>query len=140
MRWHGRVEYPRARPPAATCAPGLGHARIDGIELCRVGPSRAEPTYLILVSGKSTIEEIVAGLESGDDYLTKPVDLCARPRQGQARVGLQQTLSERSYLAGGHGHVRQLRAVADALCKKIRDDQNCSRSRLLSVIPTALQS
>src|SRR5882724_12093373 len=47
---------------------------IDGVELCRrlrSAPS-ATPPYLILLTAKSTKEDVVIGLDAGaNDYLTK---------------------------------------------------------------------
>ena len=54
--------------------------KVDGFEVCR--RVRADPTLsfipIILVTAKSTVKDVVAGLEAGaDDYLTKPVEHAA---------------------------------------------------------------
>src|SRR5258708_22050508 len=61
---------------------------VDGVEVCRELLRRNDQayTYLILLSSQESIEDIMAGLESGaDDYLTKPFnmdELKARLRTG----------------------------------------------------------
>jgi len=71
---------------------------LEGIELCR--RIRSEQTgpykYVLLLTGKDSKADIVAGLEAGaDDYLTKPFDvneLHARVRAGQRILQLQDAL------------------------------------------------
>src|SRR5579862_184655 len=67
---------------------------LDGIELCRrirATPLPA-PVYVILLTARSSRQDLVAGLEAGaDDYLTKPFDpdeLRARIHVGQRTLGL----------------------------------------------------
>ena len=70
----------------------------DGVTLCKsVRTLSALPyTYVILLTGKDSKEDMVSGLEAGaDDYLTKPFDtyeLEARLRTGERILGLQQEL------------------------------------------------
>lgn len=50
---------------------------MDGIEVCKKLKRRADLpfTYVIMLSGRDTREDMIAGLDAGaDDYLTKPVD------------------------------------------------------------------
>jgi len=71
---------------------------ISGVELCRrIREKESERyQYILLVSGKDDIQDIVAGLEAGaDDYLTKPFDigeLKARLRAGKRILALQSEL------------------------------------------------
>jgi len=67
---------------------------MDGIELCRrirAAPPRS-PVYVILLTARTSRQDLVAGLEAGaDDYLTKPFDpdeLRARIHVGQRTLGL----------------------------------------------------
>lgn len=71
---------------------------MEGIEVCRELRRRGhEPyTYVILLTSRGTVEDVVVGLEAGaDDYLTKPFDaheLRVRLRTGQRIVELQNEL------------------------------------------------
>src|SRR5262245_52790006 len=50
---------------------------LDGTQLCqRVRQSKPEPyTYIILLTGKTSQDDVIRGLEAGaDDYVTKPFD------------------------------------------------------------------
>jgi DNA-binding response OmpR family regulator len=51
---------------------------MDGLEICRRVRQVRRPAsvYLILLSGRTSREALIAGLEGGaDEYLPKPVDL-----------------------------------------------------------------
>ena len=71
---------------------------MDGTLVCREmrKHSHNRYVYLVLVTSKSSTQDIVAGLESGaDDYLTKPFDpqeLNARLRTGERILQLETTL------------------------------------------------
>jgi diguanylate cyclase (GGDEF)-like protein len=71
---------------------------MDGIEICRaVRQKNIEPyVYIILLTAKNNIADIVKGLESGaDDYILKPFnadELKVRLRAGQRIVNLQAEL------------------------------------------------
>jgi sigma-B regulation protein RsbU (phosphoserine phosphatase) len=105
---------------------------IDGPALCRElrgGPTPAT-TYVILLTGKETREDVISGLESGaDDYIKKPVDwgeFRARLAIGVRTVELQQALAARvSELQDALVKVRSLSGLLPicAYCKRIRDDQ-----------------
>ena len=106
---------------------------IDGIELCRRLRSipSATPPYLILLTAKSTKEDVVIGLDAGaNDYLTKPFDraeLRARVRVGAQVLELQGHLAERvRELEDALTQVKQLQGLLPicSYCKKIRDEQN----------------
>src|SRR5947208_10877410 len=73
---------------------------LDGLELCRRIRStpRLAGTYIILVTGRDSREDLVAGLEAGADaYMAKPISMA----ELQARIGvglrvakLQQSLAQ----------------------------------------------
>ena len=85
---------------------------LDGLELCRRirNTPRLAGTYVILVTGRDSREDLVAGLEAGaDDYMVKPINIA----ELQARIGvglrvakLQQNLEQK---------VRELRSARDHL-------------------------
>ncbi|WP_254512091.1 diguanylate cyclase [Anatilimnocola floriformis] len=71
---------------------------MDGHELCRWVRSQSLPhyVYLMLLTVRSGLEDLVRGLESGaDDFLKKPIDkdeLLARLRSGSRVLELEQRL------------------------------------------------
>ncbi len=73
---------------------------INGLELCRRIKEAATShyVYVIFLTGKKDIEDIVEGLKTGaDDYLTKPFDkreLSYRVEVGQRIVELEKALKE----------------------------------------------
>jgi len=105
----------------------------DGLEVCR-RIRAAKPhatTYIILVTARGGLENVVQGLEAGaDDYLTKPFDpreLRARLRAGVRIVQLQGALLERyRQLEESLKRVKQLQGLLPicSYCKKIRNDRN----------------
>lgn len=105
--------------------------RMDGLEVCRRVREKQVPTYLILLSARDDLEDIVKGLESGaDDYVTKPVapsELQARLKVGGRIVELQRSLAQRvRELGEALARVKQLQGLLPicSYCKKIRDDKN----------------
>jgi DNA-binding response OmpR family regulator len=105
-------------PPALAIVdwmmPGL-----EGIELCRrirEAPPPA-PIYLILLTSRTSREDLVIGLEAGaDDYLTKPFDpieLRARIHVGQRTLALMASIKRLNGLL-----------PICSYCKRIRSDQN----------------
>src|SRR5258705_1390824 len=74
---------------------------VDGVEICRRArrDTRLNACYILLLTSRSTKEDIVQGLEAGaDDYVTKPFDnseLRARIQVGARVVNLQSALAER---------------------------------------------
>jgi CheY-like chemotaxis protein len=106
---------------------------MDGPDICRGIRESGQPRqpYLILLTGRTRMQDIVTGLKAGaDDYLTKPVDrdeLEARLGVATRIVQLQQRLALRvSELEQALSRVRQLQGLLPicAYCKRIRDDQN----------------
>jgi len=119
------------RPPLAVLDWRM--PEVDGDEICR--RVRSVPAlrhlYLILVTGLSQPENIVAGLEAGaNDYLTKPfnpVELEARIRVGLRVVQLQEELMARiKELELAMWHVKRLQGLLPicVMCKKVRNDDN----------------
>ncbi len=105
-------------PPALAIVdwmmPGL-----DGLELCRRirATPRRSPVYVILLTARTSRQDLVAGLEAGaDDYLTKPFDpdeLRARIHVGQRTLGLMADIKQLSKLL-----------PICSYCKRIRSDHN----------------
>jgi DNA-binding response OmpR family regulator len=68
---------------------------IDGVEVCRILRSKGSSTPILMLTAKGTVEDRIAGLDSGaDDYLVKPfafAELLARlralMRRGPALLG-----------------------------------------------------
>jgi DNA-binding response OmpR family regulator len=106
---------------------------IDGPELCRrirQDPSLAH-MYVILLTGRRSREDVVAGLDAGaDDYVVKPFDadeLRARVHVGIRVLKLQERLAERvAELQTALLKVKQLSGLLPicSYCKRIRSDQN----------------
>jgi sigma-B regulation protein RsbU (phosphoserine phosphatase) len=107
--------------------------RLDGVEICR--RIRAHPrlssVYIILLTSRAAVEDVVLGLEAGaNDYITKPFDaaeLRARMQVGVRVVNLQTALAERvREVEEALSRVKQLQGLLPicSYCKKIRDDQN----------------
>jgi DNA-binding response OmpR family regulator len=92
---------------------------VDGIELCRRirEASLSTPVYVILLTSRTSRQDLVAGLEAGaDDYLTKPFDpdeLRARIRVGQRTLALIANIKRLSGLL-----------PICSYCKRIRSDEN----------------
>jgi DNA-binding response OmpR family regulator len=106
---------------------------VDGLEVCRrmraAMPNAA--TYIILVTARGGLENVLQGLEAGaDDYITKPFDpreLRARLHAGVRIVQLQKALLERFHeLEDALKRVKQLQGLLPicSYCKKIRNDRN----------------
>jgi phosphoserine phosphatase RsbU/P len=106
---------------------------LTGLEVCgRVRDrSWSIAPYLILVTGRDQMSDIVRGLEAGaDDYLTKPFqadELRARIRVGERVVRLQQRLASRVLeLEAALAKVNELEGLLPicSYCKSVRDDSN----------------
>ncbi|HCU37171.1 MAG TPA: hypothetical protein DGT21_17550 [Armatimonadetes bacterium] len=75
---------------------------MDGPEVCRRVREMSEPrlTYIILLTVKDEVQDVVAGLEAGaDDYMIKPFDpleLRTRVGVGSRILSLQQKLVDRA--------------------------------------------
>jgi sigma-B regulation protein RsbU (phosphoserine phosphatase) len=105
----------------------------DGVEVCRRLRERqsSTPTYIILLTAKSSKEDVVKGLDAGaNDYIIKPFnlqELRARIQVGATVVELQQWLAERvDELEEALGQVKRLQGIVPicSYCKHVRNDQN----------------
>lgn len=104
---------------------------LSGPELCqRVRElNQPVPVYIILLTGKTSKDDIVQGLQAGaQDYVTKPHDSCelrARIDVGRRMVELQTLLSKRVVeLESANQQIKQLHNLLPMCCrcKKVRDD------------------
>ena len=105
----------------------------DGVELCkRIRETPAlKKTYVLMLTGMSNPEDIVAGLNAGaNDFIIKPFnepELQARVNVGVRVVELQSELSNRvAELEHAMAEITQLRGILPicAYCKSVRNDQN----------------
>ena len=107
-----------ATPPALAIVDWMMPG-VDGIELCRRLRAAPLPTpvYVILLTSRTSRQDLVAGLEAGaDDYLTKPFD----PDELRARIHVgQRTLA----LIANIKRLSGLLPIC-SYCKRIRSDQN----------------
>lgn len=107
--------------------PGRG-----GLDLCRDirAGTDGESWYIILLTGLTDKEDIVAGFEAGaDDYVTKPfhsAELRVRLMTGERILELQMSLCRRvRELEDSLAHVKTLQGILPICmhCHRIRDDQ-----------------
>lgn len=107
--------------------------QMDGVEVCRRIRSlpRTSARYIILVTARSTQEDVVEGIEAGaDDYVVKPFDateLKARINAGIRIIELQQALHERVVeLEAAISTIKILQGMLPicSYCKNVRDDEN----------------
>jgi len=106
---------------------------MNGVEVCRrLRQSQSTtPAYIILLTAKSSKEDVVKGLDAGaNDYIVKPFDfqeLRARVQVGAPVVELQQRLAERVIeLEEALAQVKRLQGIVPicSYCKHVRNDQN----------------
>jgi phosphoserine phosphatase RsbU/P len=106
---------------------------IEGVEICRRAHSdpKLANRYFILLTGKSSTEDLVAGLQAGaSDYLRKPFDeteLLARVEVGVRFMDLQRKLADRvQELEKALTQVRRLEGLLPicSYCKRIRNEQD----------------
>lgn len=106
---------------------------MEGVEICR--RANEEPKlanrYFILLTGKSSTEDLVMGLQAGaSDYLRKPFDeteLLARVEVGIRFMDLQRKLGDRvQELEKALTQVRRLEGLLPicSYCKRIRNEQD----------------
>jgi DNA-binding response OmpR family regulator len=106
---------------------------MEGVEICR--RANADPRlanrYLILLTGKSSAEDVVVGLQAGaSDYLRKPFEqseLLARVAVGVRFMDLQRHLEERvQELEQALKQVHRLEGLLPicSYCKRIRNEQD----------------
>ncbi len=106
---------------------------IDGLGLCsRIkGMNRKNPIYIILLTGRSSKEDIVIGLQAGaNDYITKPFhesELLARIRVAERLVKTQVKLNKKvEELERALEHVHTLQGIIPICmhCHSIRSDDS----------------
>jgi sigma-B regulation protein RsbU (phosphoserine phosphatase) len=106
--------------------------RLDGVEVCRKVRQLdvPNPTYIILLTSRSSKKDIVAGLEAGaDDYIGKPYEtdeLRVRVKVGERMTVLQSAIAEKvNSLQEALAHVKTLQGILPICmhCHKIRNDQ-----------------
>ena len=102
-----------------------------GPEVCERLRAResTNPTYVILLTGRNSTEDIVRGLQAGaDDYMTKPFndhELCARICVAERMINLQASLNKSIRgLREALDHVKTLQGILPICmhCHKIRTD------------------
>ncbi len=91
---------------------------------------KKKPTYVIILTGRDTTEDIVEGLDAGaDDYITKPFDeneLRARLNVAVRMVRTQTSLTDNILeLKEALEHVKTLQGIIPICmhCHKIRNDK-----------------
>jgi sigma-B regulation protein RsbU (phosphoserine phosphatase) len=106
---------------------------LDGPELCRRirGNPATASMYVILLTSRDTVEDVVAGLDAGaDDYLVKPfraAELRARINAGVRVLTLQERLAQRVVeLQQALANVKQLSGLLPicSYCKRVRGDED----------------
>jgi sigma-B regulation protein RsbU (phosphoserine phosphatase) len=105
---------------------------ISGDELCRKVRQRSplRPIYIILLTVRRDMADVIAGLEAGaNDYVRKPFDreeLRARVRVGERVVRLEATLFKRiRELQDAMAHIKRLQGILPicTYCHRIRTDK-----------------
>lgn len=120
-------------PPIAILDWGLPGK--DGIEVCRAIKDNQDNTlpYIILLTGRSSAQDILTGLEAGaDDYITKPFEMCNL----QLRLNIamrvvdahQKLVAKVDELEKAHEHVKHLHAILP-ICIRCHQIQNDEQSR-----------
>jgi DNA-binding response OmpR family regulator len=106
---------------------------MEGVEIVRRAHQdpRFVNSYFILLTGKSSTEDLVAGLKAGaSDYLRKPfeeAELLARVEVGIRFIELQQKLADRvKELETALTQVKRLEGLLPicSYCKRIRNEQD----------------
>ena len=106
---------------------------MTGVEVCQhVRALSDRPyTYIILLTGNTTSEDLAAGFAAGaDDYIFKPFDetaLRARLHAGERILDLEKSLANKvDELESALLQVKQLKELLPIcmFCKKIRDDND----------------
>jgi sigma-B regulation protein RsbU (phosphoserine phosphatase) len=106
------------KPPALAIVDWM-MPRLDGIELCQRirATSLRSPVYVILLTARTSRQDLVAGLEAGaDDYLTKPFErdeLRARIHVGQRTLGLMANIKQLSGLLPICSYCKRIRSDTD---------------------------
>ncbi len=110
--------------------------QLDGIELCRRirGLNRHDYAYIIMITGKDTKEDAVAGLEAGaDDYIVKPIDkdeFLSRIRAGQRILELQDKYRRASSKLAHSEKIAAVGQLAAGIAHEINNPIGFMRSNL----------
>jgi putative two-component system response regulator len=114
---------------------------MDGLALCKKirGSEGSRYTYLIMVTAKSDVNDIVAGMDSGaDDFITKPFikgELAVRIRAGERILGFESRdivifslakLAESRDSETGN-HLERIRHYCKTLAEAMRKTDNGSQ-------------
>ena len=105
---------------------------MDGLEFCQIFKSMAREGYgyFILLTSKSSKDDVAQGLESGaDDFLSKPVngvELRARLAAGERIIQMQRELSSQTKVVTET--LKQLRAVHDSLNQDLIEAKKLQQS------------
>lgn len=105
---------------------------MTGVDVCQQVRTLDRPyTYIIMLTGNTTSEDLAAGFAAGaDDYIFKPFDetaLRARIHAGERILELEKTLAGKvAELESALLQVKQLKELLPIcmFCKKIRDDND----------------
>ncbi len=106
---------------------------MEGIEVCRKVRRRPEndPSYIILLTGRDSKQDIVKGLEAGaNDYISKPFDndeLRARVKVGHRFIELQTALASKiTELQNALEHITTLQGILPICmhCHKISENRD----------------
>jgi two-component system cell cycle response regulator len=116
----------------------------DGASLCPIIRATQPHSYILMLTGESTVEAKVEGFESGvDDYVTKPFqidELLARIRAGMRIVELQKELlaSSRRYealsLTDSLTSLRNRRAFDQEFASRFEQARRYARPLSLAII------
>ncbi|HOJ32402.1 MAG TPA: response regulator [Candidatus Hydrogenedentes bacterium] len=105
---------------------------MDGVDICRRvhQTQRDETCYIILLTARSTTQDIITGLDAGaNDYIIKPFDsgeLQARVNVGKRVVELEVALRQRvTELKDALKHIKTLQGILPICmyCHRIRTDE-----------------
>jgi sigma-B regulation protein RsbU (phosphoserine phosphatase) len=105
---------------------------MSGITFCREFRAMSEGvyTYFILLTSKSSKEEVVQGLDSGaDDFMTKPVDgaeLRARITVGDRTLRMQRELAENNKII--RATLKELQGLYDSLDRDLLEAKKLQQS------------
>ena len=103
----------------------IGLPGIDGLEVCR--RLRADPSTatlpIILLTGRTTLEDVVEGLDAGaDDFVGKPYEMAELLARVRSVLRLRRAMAE---MEAAHGVVAALANAVEA--KDVTTEHHCQR-------------